>query len=146
VYPEDGAIPAADRESLANDLLALHDTGRVEFRTWQPAPITARPGAAPRVSALTRWEAERSAAVTNMLHKTIELSPFVRVLVRLLDGARERAALVDRMAAAFAQGELSIRREDGGEPTADEVREMLPELIENAVTRLAQQALLVGRG
>jgi methyltransferase-like protein len=144
-FPHEAVVSEDVRRRLAGDLTYLVSTGHLEFRTWQP-PFAPRASAAAGVSALTRFEAERRQIVTNMLHRPVDLGPFVRVLVRYLDGTRDRAGLLDRLAAAFAQGELSLRRTDGPTPGPDEVRAMLPKLVDEAVTLLEHQALLVARG
>ena len=44
----------------------------------------------PRASAVVRYQAERSASVTNLCHMVVELEEDVRQAVRLLDGTRTR--------------------------------------------------------
>jgi Predicted methyltransferase regulatory domain/Methyltransferase domain len=75
------------------------------------------PGACPEASPLARAMARDSADLVNLRQEHVRLEdPLGRLLVRLLDGTRERPALVDAVVAAVG-GELRMTM--GGEPVTD---------------------------
>jgi SAM-dependent methyltransferase len=63
-----------------------------------PPELAASPGERPLASPLARIQARSGDAVTTLLHTSIELGdPIARRLLVLLDGARDRAALIDEL-------------------------------------------------
>ncbi|MCA9606834.1 MAG: methyltransferase domain-containing protein [Myxococcales bacterium] len=137
-----GERPAADKlAALRSDLMRLADFGLVEERLREP-PVTAEPPARPRVGALTRWQAERSPWATNAHHRVVPFDAFTRILIRHLDGARDRAELVGRMREHAEAGDVSLTLEDGAPLGSDDLDEALPKLVEAALVGLAVEGLL----
>jgi len=99
-------------ERLAADGLALDGEGlellmrlvvakMVELHAWR-APVAGRISARPRASATSRQEARRRPYATTLLHGTMGLDdPVVRGFLKLLDGTRDRNALLDALKAEF---------------------------------------------
>jgi SAM-dependent methyltransferase/methyltransferase-like protein len=87
----------------------------VELRAWR-APVAGEVSLRPRASACSRQEARSGAHATTLLHTAVALvDPLQRSLLQLLDGTRDRKALLDAMEAEFPAlpaGEL----EEGIEP------------------------------
>ena len=96
-------------------LMRLVVAKMVELHAWI-APVAADVSARPRASACSRQEARTGAHATSLLHTAVALDdPLQRSLLQLLDGTRDRNALLDAMKAEFPAiraGEL----EEGIEP------------------------------
>jgi hypothetical protein len=96
-------------------LMRLVVARMVELHAWR-APVAGEVSARPRASACGRQEALTRPYATTLLHGTVALDdPVVRSFLKLLDGTRDRSALLDAMKAEFPakpQEEL----EEGIEP------------------------------
>jgi hypothetical protein len=79
---------------LPDLLLRACAAGLVELHA-APSPFSVDPGPRPRASALARIQARSGAQVATLRHSVVEiLDPLARELVCLLDGTRDRAALL----------------------------------------------------
>lgn len=142
VHPPGEAPEAARYEALRTDLYELGRLGYVTLRLDDP-PVAREPGEAPRVSPLTRLQAERGHFATSPHHRVAPLDAFTRHLVRHLDGARERDELAKRMRAHAEAGEVSLTLEDGTPLGPAELDEAIPKLVEASLGALASEGLLV---
>jgi SAM-dependent methyltransferase len=60
-----------------------------------PLRVAEAPGSHPRASSLARWQAARSADLTSLAYTTVHMEePAARLLITLLDGTRDREAIV----------------------------------------------------
>jgi hypothetical protein len=85
----------------ANLLMRMVVTKIVELHAWR-APVAGEVSARPRASACARQEARTRAHATTLLHSNVALDdPVVRGFLKLLDGTRDRTALLDAMKAEF---------------------------------------------
>ena len=127
---------------MLQDLLHCYSTGTVELRTWQ-APFTNRVGSKPRVSALVALQAPHGSVVTNQRHGPVSLDAVTTCLVPVLDGSRDRPALLSHLRHAVERGDL-ILREDG-RPLTDgaQASEILEGALDQALESLARCAILV---
>ena len=105
----------------------------------------AHAGERPRASPLSRYQASRGAqAVTNLLHATVDLKhSLARQVLVMLDGRRDRAAIVSDLARLFRERGAYVARH--GEPVGDAERavDVLQEGLEQALSTLAEMALLM---
>jgi SAM-dependent methyltransferase len=61
-----------------------------------PLRAALEPGERPRASALARWQAARGEDITSLAYQRVVMTePAARLLITLLDGTRDRAAIVD---------------------------------------------------
>jgi methyltransferase-like protein len=91
---------ALDSEG-ATALMRLAVSRLIEFHAWS-APMAGEIAARPRASACGRQEARTRAQVTTLLHSTFGFEdPFIRSFLGLLDGTRDRTALLEAMKAEF---------------------------------------------
>jgi methyltransferase-like protein/2-polyprenyl-3-methyl-5-hydroxy-6-metoxy-1,4-benzoquinol methylase len=139
--PEQGGDPAAVRTALEGALLRCFLTNLVVLHTRPPRfamEVSARPVASP----LARIQARGGARVTTLRRRTAELGGFDRLALGLLDGSRDRPALLEAMAALIASGEFTIYH--GDEPVRDDavIREFLAAELGPCLERLAAMALL----
>lgn len=114
-----------DARVLGESLLRAYAVNLVEFHVFQ-APFARVPGQHPRASALARLQAGIGEQVTTLRHAMLRIDDADgRRLLGLLDGTRDRAALLE---------ELGGR----GEPTSPE----LAERLDRKLDELARLALL----
>jgi hypothetical protein len=143
-WPADVAVVALARtlsvepSALIDTVWALVDDERVQLRP-RALPIAA-PGPAPRVAALSRFEAAHLPFVTNPRHEHAPLDAFHAALLRHLDG-RPRAAVVE----ALAEDVLTGRLRPAGPtlPSRDQLHAALPRLVDAALARLHAAGLLI---
>lgn len=133
----DESSRAEDEEVLGSVLLACAGAAHVEFSAWAP-PIAAQPGERPRASALARIEIEQGTVVTTLRSEQLVISDSLgAALLRLLDGTRDRAALIDELTALAEAGRVVLPG-DGKSPA----REQIAAELEQNLAELAQAALI----
>lgn len=80
--------------AISEVLLSMHAAGLVELAAWRPE-FALSAGERPEASALARLQISRGAAMTTLIHTVVEAKDdHVKRLVSLLDGTRDRAALM----------------------------------------------------
>jgi methyltransferase-like protein/ubiquinone/menaquinone biosynthesis C-methylase UbiE len=131
-----------DREELAADLLECFFRGGVQLRTWRPT-FTRTVGVRPRVSAYARWQATHARFATSRRHDRVDLDEASAQVVRLLDGQRDRAAIVEGLLARVDDGTLRLSRDDQAIEDRDAMREALGMVVDETLQRLAEHALLL---
>jgi hypothetical protein len=138
-------IGTADLAGHIDDLLELLILqGQVRYRL---APVLPEPVLTPwrldepvrRMAELTRGDA--NASTFNLWHETLPLSPVDRHLLPLLDGTRDRDALLEALL-AIAREDL-IRFDRDGKPVSGEaaLRDVVAEHIDTMPQRLAGMKL-----
>jgi len=139
--PEGSVEP--EPHSLAEALLRLYHSHVVELRQHEPSFVL-EPGRCPKASPLARLQAELDASVTNLRHYLVDLDDFDRLLLRHLDGTRDKAALLAALTAAVVADELEIQHE--GQPLRDpeRIQAVLNAALPRSMHRLAASTLLVG--
>jgi len=133
----------ADRQALMKVLTAGYRIGLVDFLV-DPPRFASSAGPRPRVSPLARAQLESGAELLTSLRPSVVRmeNPITREMVRLLDGTRDRSALLNDLAiraaadAAFAAP---------GDPprSADWWRERLGPQIEGGLSSVTRMGLLV---
>ncbi len=120
---------------ISSDLLELHAAPVTFARTPGENPVAL-------VHARVR-AASGQPSVTNRRHETVKLSDMAFRLVPLLDGTRDREALVEALTALAVTDELTVQR--AGQPItdADELRTALTATLNPMLETLARDALLV---
>jgi methyltransferase-like protein len=141
-----------------SDRLSEHIDGLVEVLILQGQarfrldPVVIEPAQEPlrldvtarRMAELTR--SERDACTFNLWHETLMLSSMDRHLLPLLNGTRDRNALVEALVATDRENPIRIER-DGKPVSRDgEVRDVLAEHIDAMPQRLAEMMLLRAGG
>lgn len=130
-FPELLAIAAGEPAPLEEILFQGYRAGLLEAYT-NPPRFADSAGERPAASPLARVQAQQGALVTSLRHTTVELEDTAdRCLLLLLDGARDRDALVDGLRAFLR----SLAKPEAGDINA--------ELLEMRLERLAKQALLL---
>ena len=131
-----------DPQALAEGLLQAHQSGLIALHGHEPS-IAFEPGERPLSSPLARLQAEGDTAVVSLRLRNVALDEFDLLVFRLLDGTRDRPALVARLTEWVADGAFSVS--EGEDPVEDpaRVRAILTEALGPSLLRLAGQALLL---
>lgn len=128
----------AERETLGNILLkGYYTSGLLEFHA-SPVVFCTKPGERPVATALARLQAGRQKHITNLRHDTTELTALQRLILRQLDGEKDRGALVEVLRREAKEGRLVLQGDADGATAA------LEEAVETTLGELARRGLLVG--
>jgi hypothetical protein len=114
----------------------------VELSATPPA-FTPTVSDRPLASPLARWQAARGATVTNLRHDNQPLDDAHRALVILLDGTRDRAALVEQVVRELERDPQAMAGAPGAEPHPANLRDAVGSGIDHALADLARLALLM---
>jgi SAM-dependent methyltransferase len=105
------SIPVAqlgDDPAVAEMLRRAYAANLVRLHVWAPQ-LTTTPSERPVASALARLQAGQGTRVTTLLHTSVEVGDELgRRLIGLLDGTRDRAALVRALGRPAAELERSL--------------------------------------
>jgi len=144
--PADPALAQQDRQTIGKALLTAYataDKSLVELAIRPPEFVTTVSDR-PTAYRLARWQAVTSYQVTNLRHETANLSHFDHELLPLLDGSRDRAALLAALLEKFHAGALKIEQDDQPVTDAGRATPILNDVLDQQLPRLARSALLVG--
>ncbi|HVO90214.1 MAG TPA: methyltransferase regulatory domain-containing protein [Casimicrobiaceae bacterium] len=140
--PAADAIRAKDAEILGIDLLTCYTAGIIELRAKAPR-MTTTPSHRPRASPYARLRAGQPGNLVNLRHEPVNPDVFTRHLLMLLDGTRDRDAIVAGLADVVVRGELEVR--DKGEIVTRGARlnSILREAVDENLPKLAKASLLL---
>src|SRR5690606_9681658 len=126
---------------LALNLLQayVYSTQLVELLAYDPA-FTIEISERPQASPLARLQVENVPLVSNLRHEQVELDGLTYAVLRLLDGQRDRAALMDTLYEFIESGRVPPPEEN---MTPEQVRQALADDLNRALHWLARAALLV---
>ncbi|MBM3495465.1 MAG: hypothetical protein FJX72_14255, partial [Armatimonadetes bacterium] len=128
-----GAEPGqGELQEILETLLHCHRGSVLELRPRANVAV-ALPGVRPVASPLARWMARSTHLVTNLRHELVELREVDRLLLGLLDGARDRTALALGLRRAASSGGIELA---GGPEAA----------VAEGLAVLAMSSLLVSAG
>jgi methyltransferase-like protein/SAM-dependent methyltransferase len=133
---EESEFKTALFRSYGAGLLELHTYAAEVFRE-----VSARPIASP----LAQWQTRQANFVSSLYHTAVQVQePLIRELIGLLDGTRDREALLRVLEAT-----VDRQREASGavgNPIAEDAaaRKMLAEALDQNLTKLARMGLLSG--
>jgi methyltransferase-like protein/SAM-dependent methyltransferase len=132
-----------DRPMLADVLLKLHRGNLVALHVCEP-PLVCAVSERPVASVVARYQAEAEIKICNLRHRVVRLDDFDSLMIRLLDGTRDRAAILATLAGWAAEGFFDVSR--SGQPVSDpaQLREALTACLDEGLQTLAKNALLVG--
>jgi methyltransferase-like protein/cyclopropane fatty-acyl-phospholipid synthase-like methyltransferase len=145
-----GRVSAQDREEILHDvqvlaasLLRAYAVTTVDFHVWLPRFVS-QPSERPIASPLARVQARGEKKVMNLRHEDITVEEGLeRHLLQLLDGSRDRSALLDDLSQLVETGTLTIQKD--GEPVSDleTARQTIATELENKLAEIGRNALLV---
>jgi methyltransferase-like protein len=132
-----------DVARLEENLLHCCLGGSVRLHSHGPSFVS-RAADAPLASPLARLQARRGGPVANRRHEPVELDPFDRHVLELLDGTRNRAEMVEHLASGVGQGRLIALAHEQRLESFDDAQRAFTQALPDALTRLANSALLIG--
>jgi methyltransferase-like protein/protein-L-isoaspartate O-methyltransferase len=139
-----GRAAEAELQELPELLLALWHGGVVQAHSLAPPVVTA-PGERPTASPVARCQVKHGfMQLTNLRHAGVSVrDPLARQLLLLLDGTRDRQALVDQLVDIVR---ATVAKETGHPLQQDPAatRAALANDLDKNLTALAKLALLVG--
>jgi SAM-dependent methyltransferase len=140
--PEEGRNFNSERTTLAALLLRGFAQGWCVLHTLD-SPLPSKTGTSPLASPLARHQAATAPEVTNLRHWNVELSGFDRLVLRHLDGQRDRKALVDALTEEVVADRFAIQQD--GRPVREPhaVRAIIERSLEPSLQRLGASALLM---
>jgi methyltransferase-like protein/trans-aconitate methyltransferase len=130
------------KRALAGDMLQCYSANVVKFHTWQ-ADFVVGVSNRPRASRLARYLAEKKQSVVNQRHESVSLDPLTQQVVLLLDGTRDRLALLKRLRKLVEDGSFAEQPEDGSSTGAKKTGGSIKKAMDRSLARLARTALLV---
>lgn len=136
----DGSEP--DSEAFAGILLQAHRSHLVDLHTYDP-PLATEPGDLPHASALARRQAAQGMGVVSLRNREIVLRELDRLVIPLLDGTRNAAAIVNELAQSVADGSLKLHRLGQTIQDPAEARTVLAEAVATSLQRAAAAGLLM---
>ena len=140
-----GPAAADDDKNLALGLLNSYISSDLFELHAAPVAFTRTPGEKPVVLGSARLRvAEGAKAVGNRRHEVVRMTDLDQRLVPLLDGTRDRPALVDELTRRAVAGELTIQRDGTKLDDPAAIRAALAAVLDHALNNLGANALLVG--
>lgn len=119
----------SQRERLGDFALACYAAGLIDLHARQP-PFARWPGPKPRASALARRRAPETTVLTSLVGSMMKVDdPLARRVLPLLDGTRDRAALL-RAIRADAEAQAALRAAAGGRTDAPSLARTLEACLE----------------
>jgi methyltransferase-like protein len=137
-------IPQADAQDLGEFLLRCYTINFVELHAC-PSPFLTELSYRPLASPLARLQSRNGPVVVSLRHLTLRIEDRLGVrLLGLLDGSRDRAALVDELTRLILSGDTPLLRD--GQPLTEpaQVRNSVSADLDNNLRALAKLGLLVG--
>ncbi|HSV13063.1 MAG TPA: class I SAM-dependent methyltransferase, partial [Tepidisphaeraceae bacterium] len=125
--------PALD---LARMLLLAYRAGVVELWTG-PTDFIATNLQRPHATALARHQVAMNEDLINLRHQYLRITPTIAAMVPLMDGARDRAALLRELTAMIDRRTLSL-------PGVDESAVATDSLLDTILTEFHLKSLLTG--
>jgi SAM-dependent methyltransferase len=131
-----------DRRSLAADLIECVLRKAVIVRCWEP-PVASSVPDKPRVSPFNRVVAVREGWIATLHHHRHQLSAPMQQIVPLLDGTRDRAALLAEALRLVEAGALAIRNQDDEPvPPGPELEQAAAGFLDEELAKLVRLAAL----
>ncbi|REK11201.1 MAG: methyltransferase domain-containing protein [Planctomycetota bacterium] len=134
--------PPEDVRRLSDNLLQCC-LGQVVSLYAAPPSYATRATDKPLASPLARSQARATDVVANRRHEAVRLDSFDRHVLDLLDGNRDRNKLIEELAAAVAEGKLTVLEHQQPVRSYDEASRIFQAALPEALERLAKLALLV---
>jgi methyltransferase-like protein/cyclopropane fatty-acyl-phospholipid synthase-like methyltransferase len=144
IAAQETQVPEADGpEALADLLLRAHGAGMVEVHLFVPK-FTLEPGHRPLANPLARLQAVDGPIITTLLHNNIKLEDYLgRQLLLLLDGTRDRTALLQELRLLIESEFLTASSDAEVSGEKEKLLQGLPQQLEENLSLLAKLGLLL---
>jgi len=140
--PSQPAVPETLASDVAHRMLTCFLFGVLELHV-DPPKVAARVSERPEASKVARLLPNADGSVTNLRHEAKTLPPLRRHLLSLLDGTRDRAALLDELCEVVGNGAFAVA--ERGEPISDpaRIRVAVAEMLAPGLQNLLVHSLLI---
>ena len=136
--------PESDGQEMCQLLLTAYGAGLVEALSRRPG-FTLNVSERPVASPIARMQLTVGDTVTSLLHTTLEISdPLARRLILLLDGTRDRSALVEGLLPLLDSGEATVKIDNRPVTDRTAARHLMEDQLEEALRNIARVPLLTG--
>ncbi len=135
---------SATKEDLVDfqeEVFAFYSANLIEFR-FREYGLTANLAGSPCTTPLARFQAVRQGQVTSLRHKSVKLESITRQILTLLDGTRDRDAVLEELLKMKTRGELFLSTSDQ-KFTPEEFREFLLTIIDRSLVSLAKNSFFL---
>ena len=133
---------AGDKRALAEVLLRAYAGGIIELHLHPPEFVTL-PSERPFASPLARLQARNGRNIINLRHHNIKVEDMLgRELLQLLDGSRDRPALVESLNELIATGKATLPENSMIPNGAPGTRDIIAANLEENLISLGRLALL----
>jgi len=130
-------------QEMGQLLLTAYGAGLVEALS-QPPGFTLNVSEFPVASPIARRQLTLGDTVTSLLHTTLEVAdPLAKRLVSLLDGTRDRSALVEGLLPLIDSGEATVKIDNQPVTDRTEARRVMVCQLEEALKNIARIPLLI---
>lgn len=131
------------RAILAGDLLQCYSARVVEFHTWQ-ADFVTKVSEKPKVSKLAAYLSSNGTPfLVNQRHESVGLDAVGQNLIGILDGSKDRTAMLEHLFTLTEKGILNVNRDGNRITDHTQVRDALRQALEAALTKMAAACLLI---
>jgi len=131
------------RRSTMEDLFGGVMYGLIEAHT-QPPPCTNRPSDAPRAHTVASFQARSGNLVVNAHHTMFQLDALALEILKLANGQRRRADMLDVLVEWFQDGKIALEEEGRPITNLPAARNMLADRLDKGIATLTRSALLEG--
>jgi methyltransferase-like protein/2-polyprenyl-3-methyl-5-hydroxy-6-metoxy-1,4-benzoquinol methylase len=132
-----------DARVLGGALLTCYTKGLCEFHV-HPGQFVVSPGERPQACPLVRIQAAHRDSVTNRRHERVLLDSLARRVLPLLDGSRDRTALLEALVVLVANNSLTVEKDGKTVHEPQQLTSIMAIELDKALERYGRQALLVG--
>ncbi len=142
ISAEDSAS-VENAQTFAEVMLKTYAAGVIELHLHEPQFVV-EPSEYPQASPLARLQAQQGTIITSLLPNTIGLDDALgRHLLVLLDGTRDRAAVVDELRKMVESNVDQSNDDEQARTERKRLLEILPDELENQLNHLGRLGLLL---
>lgn len=139
---KNGDIARDDRLRPGEFLSRAYAANLIELHS-HASQFVLEAGSRPTASRLARLQLEKCTTATTLRHTSVQVIDAVgRKLLVLLDGTRDRSALLEELGRLVVSGQVSIEREGRAISDTDEALNFLADELEHNLAAIARLALL----
>jgi methyltransferase-like protein len=137
-----GVDVETDSRVLGGALLTCYTKGLCELHV-HPGQFVVSPGERPQACPLVRIQAAHGDSVTNRRHERVLLDSLAGRVLPLLDGTRDRTALLEELVGLVANKSLTVEKDGKIVRESQELTKIMAIELDKALERYGRQALLV---
>ncbi len=138
-------IPSAELPALTGqfqeEMFYYYSGNLLDFRSTEFL-ATRQIDGSPKATPLARYQAVRQGNVTSLRHKSVNLESITRQILTLLDGTRDRTAILAELIKLRAKGELFLFAE-GKDSVDEEFKSILETIVDRSLVLLAKHSFLL---